>query len=82
MEKRKMIERGCLKDEWRTRYFIEIDEAGTRHKYVFGLGFFGEIDEQTGEFDLIDFTSPALIKELPPALKEEWPDYESFEESS
>ncbi len=59
-----------------------MDETGKRHKYVFGLGFFGEIDEQTGEFDLIDFTSPSLIKELPPALKEEWPDYESFEESS
>jgi hypothetical protein len=82
MEKRKMIERGRLKDECRTRYFIEIDETGTRHKYVFGLGFFGEIDERNGEFVLIDFTSPSLVKELPPALKEEWPDYESFEESS
>jgi hypothetical protein len=82
MEKRKMIERGRLKDKWGTRYFIEIDEAGTRHNYVFGLGFFGEIDEQTGEFDLIDFTSPSLMKELPAAFKEEWPDYEWFEESS
>ncbi len=51
-------------------------------KYVFGPGFFGEIDERTGEFDLIDFTSPRLLKKLPPAFEEEWPDYESLEESS
>jgi hypothetical protein len=37
MEKRRMIERGRLEDKWRTRYLIEIDETGTRHKYVFGL---------------------------------------------
>ena len=82
MGKRRIIERGRLKDKWRTRYFIEIDETGKRRKYVFGLGFLGEIDERTGEFDLIDFTSSSLTKELPAAFKEEWPDYESFEESS
>jgi len=82
MEKRKMIERGRLKDKWRTRYFIGIDETGKRHKYVFGLGFFGEIDERTGEFDLINFTSPRLMKEIPAVFNEEWPNYESFEESS
>ncbi len=79
MGERRMIERGRLEDEWRTRYFIEIDETRVRHKYVFGPGFFGEIDERTGEFDLIDFTAPSLLKELPAVFKEEWPDYELIE---
>ena len=79
MERRRMIERGRLEDKWRTRYFIEIDEMGIRHKYVFGPGFLGEIDERTGEFDLIDFTSPSLMKELPSAFDEAWPDYESID---
>ena len=54
----KIIERGRLKDGWGATYFIEIDEFGKRHKYVVGLGFFGEIDELTGEFNSIDFTPP------------------------
>lgn len=81
MGKRRMIERGCLNDKWRTRYFIEIDETGIRHRYVFGPGYFGEIDELTGEFDLIDFTSPSFLKEVPAVFKEEWSDYESIEEA-
>jgi hypothetical protein len=80
VKNKKIVERGRLKDEWGTRYFIEIDEFGKRHKYVLGPRFLGEIDERTGEFDLIDFTSANLIKELPAVFKEEWPDCEVIEE--
>ena len=82
MGKKRTVERGRLKDEWGTRYFVEIDEAGRRHKYVFGPGFLGEIDERTGAFDLINFTSASHMKDLPAVFNEEWPDYESFEEAS
>jgi hypothetical protein len=81
MRKRRIIERGRLNDKWRTPYFIEIDETGRRHKYVFGPGYFREIDERTGEFDLIDFTGPSLSKELPEVFREEWPDYDSSEQT-
>jgi hypothetical protein len=76
MERRRIIKRGRLEDKWKTRYFVEIDETGERHKYVFGPGFLGEIDERTRDFHLIDFCAPSLSKELAPALNEPWPDHE------
>ncbi len=72
----KITERGRLQDQCKTRYFIEIDEEGNRRKFVFGPGYFVEIDEKTGKFDLIDFCAPSLSRKVAPALLEPWPHYE------
>lgn len=82
---RRIIERGILhyNESIRYRYIIEIDKTGQKRKYAFRPGECVELDVVTNNpIDIIDFVSPSMIKDVPAAFKEPWPEYEVIEQDS